>query len=79
MLLSLLLTGCSGGLVKEKEVYSRWIVWNKQAPKDCGMSGKFNGCAKSTKLDCTITMAEDAPDHTVAEEFRHCFGYTHKK
>jgi len=83
-ILLLALTGCSSHLVKEREVFETRVVWVKQVPLACGKLAStdqvtLHGCADRRPGLCIIQMDESAPDWVVAEEFRHCFGYEHRK
>jgi hypothetical protein len=71
----MLLSGCSG-LVKQAEVSSTLVLWQRKVPTGCGNAV---GCAFRTQNfeNCVIQMPEDSPDWVIAHEFRHCFGYEH--
>ena len=79
LLLCLLLPGCGGGfdLVKTSDVFMQTIIWEKFDPVTCGGKAGTGGCAYINESPCRIQMREDAPDWIVAEEFRHCFGWSH--
>lgn len=76
-LLILLLTGCGGvALVKERHVDTVTVTWVRDM-SPCPWYA--NACVRRTpdRSKCWIYMYEDAADHTVAHEFKHCFGYEH--
>ena len=83
LLLSLLLlSGCGDGLEKTVNVQTTTITWNRSVPTKCGAAAPpFFGCADrgAGYKTCVITMPEDARNDTIAEEFKHCFGYEHAK
>ena len=83
------ISGCASDLVKIADVDTAVIQWVRVQPKTCddmtarGLVTLF-ACTRGRqregkKSHCIIEMPEDADDRVVAEEFRHCFLYEHKK
>ena len=82
--IALALTGCATRSQYEMEqvadVQYSTIFWVKQIPEDCmGWKGKLLGCADRKDDTCIITMPEYADDFIIAHEFKHCFGFQHKR
>jgi hypothetical protein len=85
-LLALAASGCAtfGGddeMVKAYHPTSVLVEWKRVAPKDCGTVQHAHGCSRITLNGnlCTIEVPENAPDWVLAHEFKHCFGYVHKR
>jgi hypothetical protein len=68
-------------LVKVAEPRTVQITWERARPEKCGDGIHVIACARYTWdfTRCRITADEDAPDHVLAHEFRHCFGWVHKR
>jgi hypothetical protein len=78
------LAGCtSNQMLKEYEVKSSYITWERKAPVTCGLTLENTGCAewslpRSKDINaCKITADFDVPDWVLGHEFRHCFGEVH--
>ena len=80
-----LMTGCAPvsyipDLVERNHVEETRILWVRGIMSNCGGAKSPIGCAEIIRQDkCVITMPENAPDEIVAHEFKHCFGYVHRK
>ena len=91
LLLALLvaLSGCASSNDDMIKVYEPRVVlveWKREAPTRCGplaasAERQLHGCTTTTHQGavCRIEMREDAPDWVIAHEFRHCFGYAHRR
>jgi hypothetical protein len=55
------------------------VTWVREMPTSCGDHKLGTGCTRSTRDygKCIITAPENAPDHVLGHELRHCFGYEH--
>lgn len=78
-----LLGGCAGygEMVKEYNPGTVQVTWIQQKPFKCAEAKNPLGCAHITRDNktCIIEMDADAPDFVVAHEFKHCFGFVHRK
>lgn len=66
------------------EVRRVTIEWRRVTPTECGdlRQGPLSllyGCATNYGSICVIEVPENAPDWLIAHEFKHCFGYSHRK
>lgn len=80
-----LITGCAAvqplpELVEIKRVDKMTIQWVRGVKENCGGALSPLGCAETFDGGrCTITTPSNAPDEVLGHEFRHCFGYSHKR
>ena len=77
-----LMAGCASyepDLVKTMDVAEMKIRWERGIEAKCGGARNPPGCAHSMPGICVITMPENSRAAVVAEEFLHCFGYSHKQ
>lgn len=87
LLAALALSGCGTmgqmDLVKVAEPKTVRVTWERARPayNTCGDTPNAIGCARHDPAftRCIITAAEDAPDHVLAHELRHCFGWVHTR
>ena len=80
-----LMMGCAANqvlpeMVENDRVDEITIKWVRGVKENCGGALSPLGCAEPFHGGrCVITTPSNAPEEILGHEFKHCFGYVHKR